>query len=316
MIAKLLYDHFQGKVMDVQDLEIRHLKLIDALLRYRNGTVAAKHLGISQPAVSQSLNRLRVLFDDPLFMRTERGLEPSPRALSLAGPVAEILNLVDGGLLQKETFDPLNDGRRFVVSTGELGELSCLPDLIKQITHLSPRSSLIVVPADTQSIDDLLDNGTVDLAIGYLPELTSPNYMQQSLFHHGLGCLASESLDVPKEGLTPEAFGTFDHALIGMEGRLRTLYDQMVLEQGLRPRIVLQLPHLVSIPVILPSAGFLVIASDFLCKHFSKQKGIVRYPLPYPSPMMNIRQIWHRRKHQDPAHKWLRQLTAQLWMRK
>lgn len=302
--------------MDVQDLEIRHLKLIDALLRYRNGTVAAKHLGISQPAVSQSLNRLRTLFDDPLFVRTERGLEPSQRALALAGPVTEILNLVDGTLLQKEAFDPLSEGRRFVVSTGELGELSCVPALLAQITRLSPQSSLMVVPADTQSIDDLLDNGTVDLAIGYLPELTSPNYMQQSLFNHGLGCLASEDLKVPDEGLTLEAFATFDHALIGMEGRLRTLYDQMMMEQGLRPRIVLQLPHLVSIPLILPAASFLVIASDFLCRHFSKQAGIVRYPLPFPSPMMNIRQIWHKRKQQDPAHKWLRQLAAQLWMRK
>src|SRR5215212_1116411 len=154
--------------MNVQDVDLNLLRVFDAVLHESGVTPAAARLGLTQPAVSNALARLRKLFGDPLFVRTPAGMDATPFARELAGPVRQALALLESALAHGPGFDPASTARAFRFYMSDLGQVEFLPPLIERVQKAAPGVRLEAVAADLEHIGDALGAGALDLAVGFL----------------------------------------------------------------------------------------------------------------------------------------------------
>src|SRR3990170_2771508 len=155
--------------MNIQDLDLNLLRVFDAVLRDRSVTAAARHLGLTQPAVSNALARLRARFEDVLFVRTSSGMDATPFARELSDPVRQALALLDSALAHGPGFDPATSTRAFRFYMSDLGQVEFLPPLVERVQRGAPGVRLEAVALEVDDIADALAAGALDLAIGFLP---------------------------------------------------------------------------------------------------------------------------------------------------
>src|SRR5437763_2064106 len=160
--------------MNVADLDLNLLRVFDAVLQQRSVTAAAARLGLTQPAVSNALARLRALFGDALFVRTPAGMEATPFARGVAEPVRQALALLDSALAHGPGFDPATATRPFRFYMSDLGQVEFLPPLVERVQREAPGVRLEAAALDVEDIADALGTGALDLAIGFLPGLRPP----------------------------------------------------------------------------------------------------------------------------------------------
>src|SRR6478672_10141890 len=175
-------------LMNVQNVDLNLLRVFDAVLSERGVTPAAARLGLTQPAVSNALARLRALFGDPLFLRTPGGMDATPFARELAGPVRQALALLESALAHGPGFDPATSARAFRFYMSDLGQIEFLPPLIERVQREAPGVRLEAVALEVESIGDALAAGGLDLAVGFLPGL-GPPVRRQPLFRDPYVCL-------------------------------------------------------------------------------------------------------------------------------
>src|ERR671935_918032 len=161
-------------VMNVHDLDLNLLRVFDSVLHERGVTPAAACLGLTQPAVSNALARLRSVFGDALFVRTPGGVDPTPFARELAEPVRQALALLDSALAHGPGFDPAASTRAFRFYMSDLGQIEFLPPLIERVQRAAPGVRLEAVALDIEDIAGALATGALDLAVGFLPGLGPP----------------------------------------------------------------------------------------------------------------------------------------------
>src|SRR5688572_16183473 len=157
--------------MNVQDVDLNLLRVFDAVLRERGVTAAAARLGLTQPAVSNALSRLRALFGDPLFVRTQSGMDATPFARELGEPVRQALALLESALAHGPGFDPASSTRAFRFYMSDLGQIEFLPPLIERAQRVAPGVRLEAVGLEVEDIGGALAAGSLDLAVGFLPGL-------------------------------------------------------------------------------------------------------------------------------------------------
>src|SRR5712664_2460859 len=174
--------------MNVQDVDLNLLRVFDAVLRERGVTPAAVRLGLTQPAVSNALARLRALLGDALFMRTPKGMDATPFARELAEPVRQALALLESALAHGPGFDAATSARAFRFYMSDLGQIEFLPPLIERLQRVAPGVRLEAVALDVEDIGAALAAGTLDLAVGFLPGLGQP-VRRQPLFRDPYVCL-------------------------------------------------------------------------------------------------------------------------------
>lgn len=172
----------------VDHLDLNLLRVFQAIVEERSLTKAGERLALSQPAVSYSLGRLRTLFDDPLFVRTRSGMQPTPVALELAGIVGKALDMVRVALRYAERFDPATSTRTFRLSLSDAGEMAYLPAICQALRERAPRVTLSVQPLPVEEIEEALRASRLDFAIGNLPELM-PSTRHQTLFEETYVCM-------------------------------------------------------------------------------------------------------------------------------
>src|SRR5262245_2997057 len=199
--------------MNVQGLDLNLLRVFDAVLRDRSVTGAARHLGLTQPAVSNALARLRTSFDDPLFVRTPEGMDATPFARELAEPVRQALALLESALAHGPGFDPATSTRAFRFYMSDLGQIEFLPPLVEFAQRTAPGVRLEAVALEVEDIGDALASGALDLAVGFLPGLGQP-VRRQPLFRDPYVCLMRADHPAARGRLTKKAFLEASHALV------------------------------------------------------------------------------------------------------
>src|SRR3954467_14601932 len=160
--------------MNLQDVDLNLLRVFDAVLHAGGVTPAAARLGLTQPAVSNALARLRGVFNDALFVRTPGGMDATPFARQLAEPVRQALALLDSALAHGPGFDPATTTRAFRFYMSDLGQIEFLPPLIERVQKAAPGVRLEAVALEVEDIGAALAAGTLDLAVGFLPGLGAP----------------------------------------------------------------------------------------------------------------------------------------------
>ena len=213
--------------MNINDLDLNLLRIFDAIHRQRSVSRAAEALGLSQPAVSQGLTRLRLALKDALFVRAGRGVEPTAAAESLAQAVQPALLLVSEALHGAERFDPLQAQRTFRLHMSDLGESEFLPGLMHEVRRRAPRVRIETRQLDYAQVEDALDTGQIDLAFGYLPGVEKTQ--QQRLFSERYVVIGRADHPLLSERPSRRGLAQLDYVVVRHHTETVRLLDRLAL---------------------------------------------------------------------------------------
>lgn len=298
--------------MNMMDLDLNLLRAFDAIATEGSVTVAGERIGLSQPAMSNALARLRQLFDDPLFVRTPRGMRPTPFAQQLAQPVREALRLIQTALQQHAGFEPKSSGNTFRFYMSDIGEMVFLPGLLERVKRDAPGVRIEVVRIPNKDAYTALEAGEIDLAVGFLPGLTT-GIRQQSLFREYYVCMLRADHPVVGAKISARQFREAEHVLVSYAGTGHQVIEETFVEQGLSARIAVRVPHFLVVPMILARTDLIVTVPARVAALFAQLGNFKVLKLPLRLPNFEVRLHWHERFHQDPANRWLRQLMSELY---
>jgi DNA-binding transcriptional LysR family regulator len=275
---------------------------------------AAIRLGMSQPAVSGALARLRQYFDDPLFVRAPGGMSPTPRGAEVVDAAREVLRRVDQTLQPGVHFDPARLHRPFTFALSDVGEMVFLPKLVRALAQASPQTPLRSVSLRPAALDEAMDRGDVDLAVGHFPDLKPPRHLQQLLFTHHFVCLLRADHPLQGSRLTMGEFLSLQHVVVQSEGRTQEILDAHLEARGVTRRISLLTPHFMSIPRLIARCDFVVTVPHAVGIAYGRpEHGLKVMQLPFRSPSIELYQHWHRKVQKDARNVWLRALVARLF---
>jgi DNA-binding transcriptional LysR family regulator len=300
--------------MDIADLDLNLLVVLDALLRTRSVSGAARMLGMSQPATSLALQRLRKAFGEPLFVRTARGIHPTPYAEGLRAPLEAILDRIRADLLQQPTFDPANVERSVTFNMQDIGELVFLPRILERLSALAPGVHVRTVNLPTSYIEPALRAGEVDLALGHFPELDHAALFQQRLFTHSFICLVREGHPTIGSEMTRRQFTEGRHAVVHPSGQLNDTLESELATQGLTRQIAVRIEHFLAVPTILSQSDLICTVPYAIGASLAKLGDIKLVRPPFKAKPRVVRQHWHSRFHHDAANRWLRGVVAELFV--
>ena len=298
--------------MNINDLDLNLLRVFDAIATEGSVTIAGERIGLSQPAMSNALARLRALFDDPLFVRTPRGMRPTPFAQQLAQPVREALRLIQGALQQHAGFDPRGSGNTFRFSMSDIGEMVFLPGLLERVKRDAPGVKIEVVRIPIKDVHAALEAGDIDLAVGFLPGLTT-GMRQQPLFREHYVCMLRADHPLIGATISAKQFRAAAHVLVSYAGTGHQVIDETFAAEGLSARIAARVPHFLVVPMILARTDLIVTVPSRVAAVFAQEGNFKVLPLPLRMPSFEVRLHWHQRYHQDPANRWLRGVMAELY---
>ena len=296
--------------MELARLDLNLLLVFHHLLREKRVSAVATALGMSQPAVSSALGRLRASLGDELFLRTQRGMEPTPYALQLAEPVAMALDGLQQALNVRASFDPATSRRCFTLAMTDVGEMYFLPVLMAVFAREAPAVTLQVVSVTQSSLKDDMASGRIDLALGLLPQLQAGFY-QQALFRQAYVCLMRQGHSLAsKKRLSLSALADVEHVRVLAAGTGHGRVDAALERQGLQRRYRLTVAHYSALGDVLGHSDLLAIVPERFAQRVLGPFGLCTRPLPKELEGSAIHQFWHGRLHRDPGHQWLRQLVA------
>ncbi len=298
--------------MELRDLDLNLLVVFNQLLVDRRVSTAAENLGLTQPAVSNALKRLRTALQDDLFVRTYQGMEPTPYAAQLAEPVAQALHTLREALHHQERFDPLTSERTFTLAMTDIGEIYFMPRLMDALTRQAPRCVISTVRDSSVSMVQALQDGTVDLAVGLLPNLQA-GFFQRRLLHNRYVCLCCKDHPATREPLTLERFCAYGHVRVIAASTGHGEVDTHMTRAGIRRDIRLEVPHFVAVGHILQRTELLATVPERFADCCVEPFGLTTLPLPVALPEIAINMFWHAKYHKDPANRWLRQLMFELF---
>lgn len=298
--------------MELHQIDLNLLVVFNQLLVERRVSRVADSLGISQPAVSNSLAKLRRLFDDELFLRTPQGMAPTPFAEQLAESVGYALAMIHSGVNQRSSFDPQTARRSFTIGMNDVGEIYFLPALIEQIARLAPGVTLSTVRNTAVNLRDELESGHVDLALGLLPQLKA-GFFQRRLFSQSYVCLMRQGHRLDKRRITLAEYVAAEHLVVVSAGTGHGKVDELLQRMGIERRVRLTVPHFVGVGHILQRSDLVATVPDRLAGRLLQPFGLAQVAHPARLPEIAINVFWHAKVHRSPAHQWLRALVIELF---
>jgi DNA-binding transcriptional LysR family regulator len=291
------------------DLEL--LLVFDEIYKTRNVTRAAENLALPQSTVSLALARLREHFNDRLFSRTAKGMEPTPRAENAIADVRRALEAVQHALLDEPVFNPAGSTREFRICMTDISEIVLLPGLLNYLREHGPGIQVEISKISPSSPEELT-GGSVDLAVGFMPHLEAGFY-QQKLFDQHFICLVSKSHPRIRGELSLDALQREDHLLVRTSGTGHAIVDKVLEREGIRRRAALQLPSFLGVARIVAQTELIAIVPYRYGAVMAESEEIQLLPVPVELPTFQVKQHWHERYHADPSNQWLRQVIAHLF---
>ncbi|EJE53105.1 transcriptional regulator [Acidovorax sp. CF316] len=299
--------------MDFHGIDLNLLAAFDALVSERNVTRAAVRVGVSQPAMSAALSRLRTLFNDPLFLRSAQGLVPTPKARELAGPVSQALQQIKAALLPKEQFEPATSTMTFTLGLSEYPAFVLLPLLSRALEQLGPALSLSVHAIGSRdSAVDLLDAGTIDAAIGVPPTQAENRILTRSVMRDEFITIVRRGHPAVQDGMSMQVFLALRHVLVSPEGDRHGLVDQALAYLGQRRTLGLALPQMFAAPSMVAQTDMVATVMGRVARQSPHWRKLAAFTPPVTLPVIGYDLMWHRRNDAHPAQQWLRDQVAAL----
>ena len=290
---------------DIRHFDFNLLKALDALLDERSVTRAAERLALTQPAVSGMLTRLRESFDDPLFVRAQRGIVPTLRAQQLAVPVKQLLSDIEH-ILQPQAFEPATASMTLTIASTDYALRAVVVPFLSALRVQAPNIRVAVQPVDNQHLLSQLDRGDVDWAL-VTPESTAAGLHTSTLFNERYVCvMRANHPDAIGETLSLDRFCALDHVLVSSSGgAFQGVTDQALARIGRSRRVTVSVTSFLVLPEILMGSDLIAVVPRRLAK---KSTGLIMLEPPIDIPGFSKAVAWHERTHHDPGQKWLRSL--------
>lgn len=290
--------------MNISAIDLNLLVAFDALFSERNVTRAARRVGLSQPAMSNALSRLRALLDDELFVRSGRGMEPTARAQSLALPVREALARIEEALAPALAFDPARLDRVVRIAMTDNSMAVLLLETIERIRETAPNLDLHIKNTRPVGMTPMLDDGEIDLAIGVAGEL-EPRHRAAALYTDRLVGIARRGRFGPG-GPTLAQFVAAEHALVAPRNGPGGAIDAALAARGMKRRVFLTLPQFIFAPYAVAKADLVACVPARIALAKAELLDLEIFEPPVDMPEFTVSLIWHGRDEADPAHQWLR----------
>lgn len=293
---------------DIRTLDLNLLKAFDALMDERSVTRAAARLALTQPAVSGMLTRLRDAFDDPLFVRSARGVVPTARAEALAPTVRHLLQEV-AALLQPLHFDPASTALTLTVAATDYALRAVVLPWLSLLRAQAPQVRVSVRPMDDAHLAAQLERGEVDLALT-TPEAAPPNVHARRLFDEDYVVVARAAHPALAQGrLTLNAFCQLDHALVSYGGApFEGATDRALASLGRERRVVVSVGSFLMLPELLRRTDLIAVAPARLV---ATEAGLATCAPPVTVPGFTKVAVWHARCHRDAGQRWARDLLVE-----
>ena len=298
--------------MNLREIDLNLLVIFNQLLLDRRVSTTAEKLGLTQPAVSNALKRLRVALNDELFIRTAKGMEPTPHAMQLAEPVGYALGALQNALNHKDSFDPLTSERTFTLAITDIGEIYFMPTLIDELSRLAPNIKISTLRNSATNLKDEMESGSVDIAIGLIPSLQT-GFFQRRLFKQRYVCVFRKNHPIAQNPITLSQFQKLGHVGITSANTGHGEVDNLFLRKGIKRDLKLHVPHYVAVGHILHSSDLIATVPERFAFKCKEPFDLESSPLPIKLPEIAINLFWHSRYNRDPANMWLRQLITKLF---
>ncbi|MDR6855747.1 LysR family transcriptional regulator [Variovorax guangxiensis] len=295
-----------------RQVDLNLLELFETVYRTRNLTAAGSQLGLTQPAVSRGLGRLREMYGDTLFVRQQRGVAPTPFADSLVSPVSSALEILRA-TVNRPTFSEGEEARTFRVAMSDVGERLFLPRLMRHLAEVAPQVVVEVVSPSRGELLDGLTSGQIDLAVGYLSDLGKQMH-QRRLFRERFLYVARKDHPGVKGKLRREQLRELAHVVAGPVGMQHAAAVEKVLSgTRVKAKVALRVDSFLCVGPIVASTDLIgAVPSNLgavVAPHLQLQ--LVEPPVQFPA--FDVSMTWHQRFHRDPGSEWLRGVFVTLF---
>jgi DNA-binding transcriptional LysR family regulator len=293
-------------------LDVRQLRMFELIYDTRSVTRAAEQMGQKQPTVSIWLSKLRGQLNDPLFVRTSAGMQPTPRADALIVTAREVLKSLREFSSARQVFDPTTAERQFRICMADSSHLCLMPQLLAQVRAVAPGVRLVATGIDGETAR-ALESGEADLALGFVPWLESGFY-QQKLFPQDWVCLVNARHPRIRGALTLDAYKKEDHVAV-TGGTGAQLLEDALTRHRVRRHVVLELPGFLGLSGIVSATDLIATLPRQIGETLAGLAGVKVLECPLRVPSVDIQQHWHARYHRDPGNQWLRGVVAKVFVR-
>lgn len=290
--------------------DLNLLPVFIALMEERSVTRAALRLGITQPALSNALNRLRDTLQDPLFIRERYGIKPTQFAEEIAPVIVESLGRLDEVLVGRQHFDPATATRQLNIAVNTYVEVVLVPGIVARLRAQAPGIKMSLAPYGNDLAETGVISGTTDMVLGRIVE-PPDNLIIQHLMDDSLACVVRADHPDIGDSLSREQYEALRHVNIQPPGRLRAGLFQALDRQGLRRELAISVTHFLAVPEIIAVTDYCATLPRHICKQIARDPRLKVVEAPVDLGTFPVQIAWHVRYRNDPAHKWFRQLLVE-----
>jgi len=305
-------------MMNIKTLDLNLLKVLDALLREGSVTLAGAAVGLSQPATSAALGRLRHALGDPLFVRQGQRLVATEFAASLAQPLRAHLEGLAAVLTLPDTFRPERSAATFrLAGVGFFAEM-LMPQVARVLTDRAPYMRAQLVDLVAENYVATLEREEIDLAL--FPMVPMPDWVdRQALFHSPFTMIARQGHGrLRRVGIAPgdvvplDLFCDLGHVLFSVEGRFESFGDAALRGVGRSRRVVMTMNSFPGILRTVAGSDLVALVPVQLANRMAEDYGVESYALPFDLPIPLLGMMWHKRQSAAPAHRWFRGVVSEI----
>ncbi|MGV1872625.1 LysR substrate-binding domain-containing protein [Agrobacterium rosae] len=291
--------------------DLNLLPVFLALMEERSVTRAASRLGITQPALSNSLNRLRDMLKDPLFIRERYGIRPTQLAEEIAPTIEAALTQLDDLIVHQQDFDPASAERLFLIAPNSYVELVLMPALVARLREQAPGIKLRMTPFGNDLAETGVISGTTAMVLGRIID-PPDNLVVQHLMDDGLACIVRR--DHPDVGarLTRDLYESLKHVNVLPPGRIRAGVFQALGQQNLKREVAVSVTHFLAVPEMVAVTDYCATLPRLICRSLDRDQRLKVVEAPVDLGTFPVEMAWHVRYRHDPAHRWLRSVVNEL----
>lgn len=291
--------------------DLNLLPVFITLMEERNITRAAERLGITQPALSNALARLRTTLQDPLFIRERYGIRPTPVAEELAPVILEALAKLNEVVIGRQEFNPAETERLFTIASNSYVEFVLLPHIVARLREVAPGVKLSLRPYGNDLVETGVVSGTTALVLGRIAD-PPDNLVVQHLMDESLACMVRADHPDVQGSLSREQYEQMKHVNVVPPGRLRVGLFQALERQGLKRDVAVSVTHFLAAPEMVAATDYCTTLPSLICRSLAHDPRLQILPTPVDLGTFPVEMAWHLRYRHDPAHRWLRGLIGEV----